>query len=315
MPVQALPQSVERYWARQHAEIEAANAAVSSLWAEASRAEIVTGYRSVEFEVLQVAERAQLRLASAADGYVDAALEATGQPSTRYGQVSPSALVGLSGDSRPIAGLLRGGPVMALEQIQSGTPRSQALDVAGRWLSLLLTTALSDIARAAERSAMGAVKAPGYVRVLEPPSCSRCAVIAGRWFRSNQGFQRHPRCDCRHMPANREVGREAAVDPRQYFDSLPKGEQDRIFTESGAEAIRNGADISRVVNARRHMVTAQSGRLARQDIFGRPLYVTRTSVRGLPGRQVRLMPESLAEVAGGDLDEYLRLLRVHGYVI
>jgi hypothetical protein len=43
----------------------------------------------------------------------------------------------------------------------------------------------------------------GYVRSLNPPSCSRCAVLAGRVYRYSTGFQRHPRCDCLMTPTTR----------------------------------------------------------------------------------------------------------------
>ncbi|GAA2829876.1 hypothetical protein GCM10010441_63000 [Kitasatospora paracochleata] len=49
------------------------------------------------------------------------------------------------------------------------------------------------------RSATGAAIASnrtttGYVRVLNPPSCARCAVLAGARYRYNTGFLRHPNC-------------------------------------------------------------------------------------------------------------------------
>ena len=52
-------------------------------------------------------------------------------------------------------------------------------------------------------------------------------------------------------------------------------------------------------------------RLVRRDVFGRPLYATTEGgSRGL----VRLMPESIAELAGGNRAELLRLLKSHGYI-
>jgi hypothetical protein len=61
--------------------------------------------------------------------------------------------------------------------------------------------------------------------------------------------------------------------------------------------------------------------MARRDVFGRPLYTTNEGMtkRGLAykarGRQyVRLMPESIVELANGDRAELLRLLKVHGYI-
>lgn len=180
----------------------------------------------------------------------------------------------------------------------------------------IILTQLSDVARSA--SLLGSVVRPavtGYVRMLEQPSCSRCVVLAGRFYRKNTGFQRHPKCDCRHIPSSENVAGDLRTNPDAYFRSLSKGEQDKAFTAAGAEAIRNGADVSKVVNARRGMSTAQTAtgrrRLVKRDVLGRPMYTTtEAGRRGL----VRLMPESIVELAGGDRAELLRLLKSHGYI-
>lgn len=199
---------------------------------------------------------------------------------------------------------------------------------------LIVLTQLSDVARSA--SVLGSSvrrSVTGYVRMLEQPSCSRCVILAGKFYRHNQGFQRHPRCDCRHIPSTENVAGDLRTDPKAYFESLGAAEQDRVFTKAGAEVIRNGADISQVVNARAGMSTAQPplrgnrdrwtarGRIAKVDVFGRPMYTTTEGMtkRGLAykarGRQyVRLMPESIIELADGDRGELLRLLKVHGYI-
>ena len=109
---------------------------------------------------------------------------------------------------------------------------------------------------------------------------------------------------------------DLTTDPRAYFDSLPATEQERIFTKAGARAIRDGSDIGRVVNARRGMNTAQSGRLARRKVAGQWVYTTTeaTSRRGISrGGRVRLMPESIYQFADSREDA-LRMLKAHGYI-
>ena len=110
-------------------------------------------------------------------------------------------------------------------------------------------------------------------------------------------------CDCRHIPSTEVVAGDLVTDPSAYFDSLSLEEQNRVFTNAGARAIREGADMGRVVNARRGMSMAQ--------VAGRELLVT--SERARRGR-VRLMPESIFEVARSR-EEALRLLRTHGYIV
>src|SRR5699024_3123647 len=90
----------------------------------------------------------------------------------------------------------------------------------------------------------------GYVRMINPPSCDRCAILAGKRYLWNEGFLRHPNCDCIHIPASENVAGDFRTDPYEYFKSLSESEQDRIFGKANAEAIRDGADIFQVTNTR-----------------------------------------------------------------
>lgn len=137
----------------------------------------------------------------------------------------------------------------------------------------------------------------GYVRYLVGTSCERCAILAGRWYRWSDGFLRHPFCDCVHLPANRSASEELAADPMTAF------EEGRITGLSKAQtaAIRDGADISQVVNARRGMRMVNFG--------GRRVQTTTTNARG----RVRLTPESIYRLSR-DRSEAIGLLRVYGYI-
>ena len=181
-------------------------------------------------------------------------------------------------------------------------------------LGMLAASAVQDAGRNGASLQMAVTPSiTGYVRMLNPPSCSRCAVLAGKFYRWNQGFERHPNCDCRHIPADENTAGDLTTSPDGYFESLSRSEQDRIFTKAGAEAIRDGADIGQVVNARRGMAKAQ--------LFGREAFHTFEGVtrRGVArkamgsGRPVRLMPESLYAVAT-DRADALRLLKLYGYI-
>ena len=211
---------------------------------------------------------------------------------------------------------------------------AKAPEVTRSQFDMIVLTQLSDVARSA--SLLGSLVRPaasGYVRMLEGASCSRCVVLAGKFYKYNAGFDRHPQDDCRHIPSSENVAGDLTTDPREHFDSLSAAEQDAAFTKAGAEAIREGADIGQVVNARAGMSTAQPplrgnrdrwtvrGRAAKRDVFGRPIYTTTEGMtkRGLAykarGRNyVRLMPESIVDLAAGDRAELLRLLKAHGYI-
>lgn len=265
--------------------------------------------------LLTVVTTAQSRVAEGAQVYVPDVLEETGQSRAAgaFATARVEALVGVAGDGRPVDSLLFGGVTRAKERVAAGATASQALAAGGHWMSTAVGTLLSDTGRQSESLAIGVRPVGGWVRMLNPPSCSRCVILAGRWYPKSSGFSRHPRCDCRHIPASEAVGNDMTISPVGYFDSLTATEQDATFTKAGAEAIRNGADVNQVVNARRGMQQAQVG--------GRQILTTTegTTRRGSASRQrtgrtgARLMPETIAQIARGR-DDYLRLLRLNGYL-
>lgn len=260
-------------------------------------------------EIVKVVTAFQLAAARDGADSIPLMLEEQGIADRPAGRVAVTAVAGVASDGRPLATLF--------DQART----DYAFD-------LMVATQLKDAARVAASLGIVARDQIGYVRVLNAPSCSRCAVLAGKWFRWNTGFERHPGCDCYHVPAREASWRGLTQNPSDYFDSLSEAEQDRIFTKAGAQAIRDGADVSQVVNARRGMSTAARGTSGRrmlttENVAGRDLYVTRTGAtrRGQANRQrtgrnmsARLMPESIYEIAG-DREEAVRLLKLHGYIL
>src|SRR5699024_4678625 len=151
----------------------------------------------------------------------------------------------------------------------------------------------------------------GYVRMLNPPSCSRCAILAGKWFRWNAGFLRHPNCDCVHVPST--AGSLAAAksegliaDQYEYFNSLSESEQDDVFGKADAQAIRDGADMNQVVNAHRGMT--------RNGNFTSEGTLRGWASQNLKTGQKRMTPELIYNMAGSR-EEALELLRHHGYLL
>lgn len=272
--------------------------------------------------VLHMTSAAQAAAADAAIATVTRMLVAQGIDPAARAQIDPYAFAGIASDGRDLSGLLELANAAALRQIATGTPVARSLAIAGRWLEMIVGTQVSDASRMATSvSTTTRTHVDGWYRVLNPPSCSRCAVLAGRWYRWDAGFARHPRCDCGQVPAT-----DGALDdmphiwsPDAYFESLTKAEQDRVFTPAGAAAIRAGADINQVVNARRGMVTASVGG---RDVLATTVGTSRrgyfAQVRratGAPARSPRLMPEQIYRLADGDRDEALRLLQRNGYVL
>lgn len=192
------------------------------------------------------------------------------------------------------------------------------------------------------RSAMGAFSASrtqevGNIRVLTPPSCSRCAVLAGRWYRWSDGFQRHPKCDCQMLPGTQAA---AKWDPHAAYE---RGEITDL-TKGQRQAIDDGADIAQVVNSRRGMQAVNfAGRRVQVTTEGttsRGLafkalsqrggslrvdagFATRLTRNGPETRRItqtvarapRLSPDAIYRVADGDRDTALRLLRANAYIL
>lgn len=116
----------------------------------------------------------------------------------------------------------------------------------------------------------------------------------------------------------------------EYFETLSPEEQARIFTKAGAQAIRDGADINQVVNARRGMSTIQSpgstkwmvtseGTAGRRGRAARAMDSAGLSVRSKDNvmrfrlTRQRLMPETIYQISTGPEDTQ-RLLRMYGYI-
>lgn len=109
----------------------------------------------------------------------------------------------------------------------------------------LVATLVQDAGRAAESVAVAVTRDIGYVRYLSPPSCARCAILAGRWYRYSDGFLRHPNCDCIHIPTT-VANRDFIHDPT---DLLEQGQVTGL-SKADIRAVADGADLAQVVNVR-----------------------------------------------------------------
>lgn len=273
-------------------------------WGRVEPDSIVRSWASLSPEVMVATAGAQQAAASRADSYLDAVLAVQGLSTEASGGVAASALSGTASDGRPLDTLLAQPANLSTYALASGQSVPRALAQGRASLDMIVRTQVVDAGRVAEQVAIVARPAVGgYVRLLVPPSCPRCAILAGRWYRYSAGFSRHPNCNCIHIPSNEDAAGDLRTDPRAYFDSLSHEQQDRIFTQAGAEAIRLGADINQVVNARRGMHTASGGRRLTRE----------STTRGGVSQPGRRMPETILAEATGRADA-LRLLRRFGYV-
>lgn len=180
-----------------------------------------------------------------------------------------------------------------------------------RSVDQLIESEVRDAGRAAfQAELVQATTHQYYVRLLTPPSCKRCVVLAGRVYKDLDGFERHPGDDCVHWPVKDwQTAHDAGLvsSPAEAFD---KG-MIRDLTQAERKAIEDGADITTVINSGSGMYTA--------SLYGHRVKATRYGTtkraewrRKNPSRLVRLRPDAIYQFAQ-DRADARRLLKLYGY--
>ncbi len=313
MPV---PEAAESHYATMLALQALAVTAGQRAWEQVAQADVVGSWMAASAQLLPVVEQAQFRAAFEGSTYSAMTL------AEQAGYVAPSAVTnvaafaGYASDGRPLDSLLMQPALAAVALLGSGSPVDEALTTGSKLLGRILSTQIADAGRQAAGVDVAAREGVGYVRMTRPGACDRCAIQAGKWFRWNSGFLRHPQCSCVHV-ANRAGSTAAALseglvnDPYKAFRSLPAEEQDRIYGQGAAQAIRDGADIRQVVNASRGMTPNGMFTLEGTTKYG-------NAAKGLKPGQRRLTPEGIYDQArrfGKDRAWTLELLQEHGYIL
>lgn len=254
-----LPEATAEQYSLQQGIAATTAATVARIW-RGMDDDFDESWSVVRPRALAVVAQGRAAAVDAAVPYTAAVLAETGQVHSATGVLLPAAFLASAPDGRDMVGLLDESVIKAKTAVLRGATVEAALAQAGRWLTMTTLTTLADTRRMVYQADM--VQRPtltGYVRMLNMPSCDRCIALAGKWFRWNEGFQRHPRCDCIHIPGAENVVGDARTDPYRAFQSMDADEQDRVFGRSEARAIREGADIYAVVNQSvRKLPTANS---------------------------------------------------------
>ncbi|MFF2954326.1 hypothetical protein ACFVVU_23650 [Kitasatospora sp. NPDC057965] len=317
----------EQRAARQRAVTARAVASADALWARVDGRLIRASWRQVAEQMLAVLIAAQQASATGAQDYVAAAVAAAGARPDPVGELNVGAFAGLAADGRDLRSLLELPSIGAVTDVAAGLPSDLALQRGRSQLLRTVTSEVTDAGRVA--SGVGIIadrRCTGYVRVVGGRGCARCIILAGQVYGSAAAFDRHPNCQCIHEPTTRGR-RSPIVQPREVFDGLSRAEQDRRFGKDGARAIRDGAHLDQVVNARREgaLYTTADGRKATREGASRRGYFysrdrARAIRRGLvpaSGRgfkvSARLMPEEIYRLAA-TREEALQMLRRYAYL-
>ncbi|PYC83445.1 hypothetical protein C7C46_08920 [Streptomyces tateyamensis] len=341
---QTLTDLVAAYGASQRRAVVQATSTTDRLWAALGAAAddlSAAWLGGIGPALVRALTAGQLQAASSGQPYVDAVVSADGEaPDYLPGasRVVPSALAGVATDGRALDSLLYLPVIRTKTLLGGGMTLQQSLLGGLVDLRRIVTSEVTDAGSAAAQVAMTANRTvTGYIRQVRSGACARCIILAGRWYRWSADFQRHKNCQCYGVPATR-ARPGSPQDPRAVFDRLSAAEQDRRFGAGDAQAIRDGADIFQVVNARRGMTTVDAfgARLAATlegtSRFGtyykraRTLEEARTGIRyahsraelaaGLPRftlQAPRLMPAEIYRLTS-DRAQQVRLLRQFGYL-
>ena len=241
----ALEQVAQTHYRRSALTTQRVVAAVLAIW----RATGPSGFRDELTRAAAIVALGQLTQAVESANYLtELAAEQGLGPADAV--VSPRSLSGVAANGRALADVLSYPVNRTWQLLESGADFATAEQSGLASLTRIAGNEIDQAGITAERVGMvGHPEFDGYIRTLSGPSCGRCAILAGKWFKWNTGFDRHPQCDCKHVPAgDRGDVSSLQTNPREYFNSLPKAEQDRLFGVAESEAIRNGADISKAVN-------------------------------------------------------------------
>ncbi|MDR6868459.1 hypothetical protein J2Y69_003075 [Microbacterium resistens] len=240
--------------------------------------------------------RAQFAAAQGGVAYLPRVLAETGQDASRLEPVSAAAFTGVNRWGAPLDGVLRTAVIRSKQAVGEGLAPASALKQGRKFLDTAVPSLLADANRGAVQAGITSAGIAGYVRMLNGSSCHRCIILAGKWFRWNKGFQRHPLCDCRHIPASESMAGDLTTDPYTAFTVMSIEEQDRTWGKRNAQAIRDGADIYRVSNVKTRGLTSE--RSAQR--FGTPSKMTL---------------DDIYKEAGSSRTKATQLMRREGYIV
>lgn len=302
----ALQQVADAHYVAKQQIVRVTAEQAQTMWSGLSAGSVIDGWMQLLADIVRLVTTGQLAAARLAMSYLTAVAAEQGATVPLAGVVAAEAFAGVAADGRALASLLMQPALRTAGLLARGADDQDALRSGLASLVRIIATEVPDAGRGAV--AVGTVaerQFTTYIRMLRLPSCSRCIVLAGQTYRWSDGFARHDRCDCYHMPVvHNGTEKLPGQTPQQVFDSLTRDQQDAAFGEHAAAAIRAGGDIGRIVNARRGVVVA-GGREHTTRSTGRP---------GRPAGQARPTAEQIMRDNADNRDTAIVQLRRFGYL-
>lgn len=299
-----IPQAAQAHYLNQRQIAALSVAEVRRLWQRMGN-DFDESWAQIQAAAVASLTHGQVSAAADADRYVPAVLRQTGQADVPIARLQPQAFGGWAADGRELDTLMYSGVAASKTAIGRGYGLEAALAVGGRVLDKIVFSEVTAAGSWADQAAMTVrPNLTGYVRMVSPGACKDCLILAGKWFRWNQGFERHPWCNCRHIPAAEALDGDYSTDPYAYFNSLDHAAQDKLLGPVGAQTVRDGGDIYRVVNVQNRGLGF--GKQART--YGTPMKLTPQQIyaQGLPREKTLQLLRSEGyitgpQVAGGSI--------------
>lgn len=319
-----VPPEAQAHQAERAAQAAATAAAVRSVWMATDPEDLEGSWLAGAMFAAELIHAGQVAAAATTDTWLNQ------EAGPGEGAVDPETAAAAAGDLTPA---LLYPLLIALNRLRRGFSVAMSILSGAYFLEMVTRTLVADAGRIADMAGMIArPRVVSYVRVVHLPACARCIILAGNEYSLSEGFDRHPRCDCTLAPRRPGDTWELAS-PEDLFAQMDPAQQRRRFGQAGADAIREGADIAQVVNARRGMTTktlyrrevqATSEGTARRGFYAsrrkkfekaagtRFGESTRARART---KAVRLMPEEIYRLADGDREHAIRLLKKNAYIV
>ena len=298
----------------------AADRAARRTWNRVDANNIQASWKSISRDFLTLFSTIQTKSAETAIDASGMMLAEQGVYITPHALANPNAFAGWAPSGLDIASYFQSPVFAALHAIRTGSSPLEALEYGRNLLVMLTSLAVMDTARQAESLDITSRPKVGYVRVESASCCDRCMLLAGKWFRFNEGFLRHPHCHGRHVPCNQGMAKQQGwiSDPMEGFKSLSREEQDKRFGANYAQAIRDGADIYQVVNSKRGMQRVGKGYTALTTSEGTTRYGWASmQYAQQSGRRMkrRLSIDGIYSLTGGDREKTISALKANGYYV
>ncbi|MCX5398461.1 hypothetical protein [Streptomyces sp. NBC_00102] len=301
--------------------------AVQALWNDVPADRILSAMQGEAGRAILAAVTAgQLSAVQGAQLFVGASMAAQGAVAAPLGLLDPAALVGIAADGRPLASLLQLPAITTARALAAGESAELAAARGLTQMAMMASTQIADASRTATSIGMAAhPRCISYVRVVRLPACPRCIILSGRQYSYSTGFKRHPRCDCGMEPMTDAEWKQTKT-PEDLFREMSPAEQRKRLGEAGVKALEHGADLGQLINSRRGMATAVTGRgpmkvttegTTKRGIGGKALnsgFEKRPGARYERAKEARLMPETIFKLAGDNRSHQVAMLKKHGYI-